>query len=53
VTLIRLSKDEKLQAVERMDASIEDDEAVVDVVAVVADAAPDTAAPASDETPQG
>ncbi|MFN4162810.1 MAG: DNA gyrase C-terminal beta-propeller domain-containing protein, partial [Stenotrophomonas sp.] len=53
VTLIRLSKDEKLQAVERMDASIEDDEAVVDVVAAVADVAPDTAAPASDETPQG
>lgn len=33
VTLIRLSKDEKLQAVERMDASIGDDE-LVDVVPV-------------------
>jgi DNA gyrase subunit A len=33
VTLIRLSKDEKLQAVERMDASIDEDE---DEVAVAA-----------------
>jgi len=36
VTLIRLSKDEKLQAVERMDASIDEDE---DEVAVPASAA--------------
>jgi len=40
VTLIRLSKDEKLQAVERMDASIDEDE---DEVAVAAPAATDGA----------
>ena len=45
VTLIRLSKDEKLQAVERMDASIDEDE---DEVAV---AAPATTATATDGAP--
>ena len=40
VTLIRLSKDEKLQAVERMDASIDEDE---DEVAVAAPATTDSA----------
>jgi len=51
VTLIRLSKDEKLQAVERMDASIDDVEDEVDTAATPVDTAP--APVAGDENPQG
>jgi len=51
VTLIRLSKDEKLQAVERMDASIDDVEDDVEAAATPVDAAP--APVAGDENPQG
>ncbi|MGE8216563.1 MAG: DNA gyrase C-terminal beta-propeller domain-containing protein, partial [Stenotrophomonas maltophilia] len=51
VTLIRLSKDEKLQAVERMDASIDDEELVVDAVPPVEGSA-GIAPVAADETPQ-
>jgi DNA gyrase subunit A len=51
VTLIRLSKDEKLQAVERMDASIDDVEDEVDTAATPTVAAPETAV--GDDTPQG
>jgi len=51
VTLIRLSKDEKLQAVERMDASIDDVEDEVDSAATPVEVAPATAA--GDDTPQG
>ena len=51
VTLIRLSKDEKLQAVERMDASIDDVEDEVDSAATPVEVAP--AAVAGDDTPQG
>lgn len=41
VTLIRLSKGEKLQAVERLDASLEEPEDVVDeAVAITSDAPP-------------
>ncbi|KAG1313541.1 hypothetical protein G6F63_016207 [Rhizopus arrhizus] len=51
VTLIRLSKDEKLQAVERMDASIDEDE---DEMAAAAPAATDgiPAAASSEDTAQ-
>ena len=52
VTLIRLSKDEKLQAVERMDASIDDDE-LVDVVPVAGDDAAAAPAATDEQTPQG
>ena len=52
VTLIRLSKDEKLQAVERMDASIGDDEPV-DVVPVAGEAAAAEPAATDEQTPQG
>jgi len=51
VTLIRLSKDEKLQAVERMDASIDDVEDDVETAATPVDTAP--APVAGDENPQG
>ncbi|MDF2816061.1 MAG: gyrase subunit, partial [Stenotrophomonas rhizophila] len=51
VTLIRLSKDEKLQAVERMDASIDDVEDEVETAATPVDTAP--APVAGDENPQG
>jgi DNA gyrase subunit A len=52
VTLIRLSKDEKLQAVERMDASIGDDEPA-DVVPVAGEAAAAEPAATDEQTPQG
>ncbi|WP_319017468.1 DNA gyrase C-terminal beta-propeller domain-containing protein, partial [Pseudomonas sp. K5] len=51
VTLIRLSKDEKLQAVERMDASIDDVEDEVDSAATPVEVAPATAA--GDDSPPG
>jgi len=52
VTLIRLSKDEKLQAVERMDASIGDDEPV-DAVPVAGEVAAAEPAATDEQTPQG
>ncbi|RXR07236.1 DNA gyrase subunit A [Pseudoxanthomonas composti] len=47
VTLIRLSKGEKLQAVERLDASLQDEEGVAEAVAG------EGAAPAQDAAPEG
>jgi len=52
VTLIRLSKDEKLQAVERMDAAIVEDDEEVELAALEAPTAVDTAGDAASDAPQ-